>query len=143
MDSNKPKPTDYTLPPIDREKYRPVANPDRLSSFKLALSGLWYMLRNERSIRLLSVYTLVVVVAGIWLRIEVLAMAVLLITIGAAWVTECLNTAIEAAVDLAMPELHPLAKIAKDVGGAATMLSVLLSLIVTLLVLLPPLLGVL
>ncbi len=136
----KPKPEDFTVPPIDREKYRPVANPDRLSSFKFALSGLWYMLRNEQSIRLLSVYTIVVIVTGILLRIEVLAMVELLLAIGATWVTECLNTAIEAAVDLAMPELHPLAKIAKDVGGAATMLSAFMSVIVTLLVLGPPLL---
>lgn len=98
------------------------------------------MLRNEQSIRLLSVYTVLVIVTGIWLQIEALAMVELLIAIGATWVTECLNTAIEAAVDLAMPELHPLAKVAKDVGGAATMLSATLSLIVTLLVLGPPLL---
>ena len=138
--ANKPKPEDYNAPPINREQYRPVANPDRLSSFKLALSGLWYMLRNEHSIRLLSGYSVLVIGAGIWLRVESLAMVGLILGIGATWVTECLNTAIEAAVDLAMPELHPLAKVAKDVGGAATMLSAFLSLVVTLLVLGPPLL---
>ncbi|MBR4518358.1 MAG: diacylglycerol kinase [Victivallales bacterium] len=40
-----------------------------------------------------------------------------------AWIalptTEILNTAIEAVVDLVSPEIHPLAKKAKDCGSAA------------------------
>jgi diacylglycerol kinase len=127
-------------PELDREKYRPVANRDRMSSFRSALAGLAYIFRYERSIRLLSVYSLFVLAAALWLEIGLLASVGLILGIGAVWVTECLNSAVEAVVDLVMPDLHPLAKIAKDTAGAATFLSASLSLIVTLIILVPPLL---
>lgn len=38
-------------------------------------------------------------------------------------VTELINTAVEKAVDLAMPDRHPLAKIAKDVAAASVLVS--------------------
>jgi diacylglycerol kinase len=127
-------------PELDREKYRPQANPDRFSSFKSSIAGLAFMLRYEKSIRLLSAYTLLVLAVALWLEVGALALVELILGIGAVWVTECLNTAIEATVDLAMPDLHPLAKIAKDTAGAATFLSASLSLLVTLVILVPPLL---
>ncbi len=125
---------------IDREKYRPVANRDRISSFRFALAGLVYIFRYERSVRLLSVYSLVVLATAFWLEVSALALVELILGLGAIWITECLNTAIEATVDLAMPDLHPLAKIAKDTAGAATFVSSSLSLLVTLIILVPPLL---
>lgn len=128
-------------PQLDRDKYRPIVNRDRMSSFRSALAGLAYIFRYERSIRLLSCYSLLVLAAALWLEVSSLALVALILGIGAIWITECLNSAVEATVDLAMPDLHPLAKIAKDTAGAATFLSAFLSLLVTLLVLVPPLLS--
>ena len=82
---------------------------------------------------------LVVLLAALWLRLDLLPLLMVMLPVGFTWVVECLNTAIEAAVDLAMPEVHPLAKLAKDVGSAATFLSASLSVIVALLLLGPPL----
>jgi len=45
---------------------------------------------------------------------------------------EALNTAIETVVDLASPEIHPLAKTAKDVAAAALVFAVLASVVVGL-----------
>lgn len=55
------------------------------------------------------------------------------------WVAEFANTAIEAAVDVASPDHHPLAKVAKDVSAAAVLIAVLAAVIIGLLVLGPPL----
>jgi diacylglycerol kinase len=52
---------------------------------------------------------------------------------------EFLNTSIEAVVDLASPEIHPLAKIGKDVGAAAVLVAALAAILVGLLILGPPL----
>ena len=52
---------------------------------------------------------------------------------------EFLNTAIEAVVDLASPEFHPLAKIGKDVGAAAVLVAALAAVLIGLLILGPPL----
>ena len=52
-------------------------------------------------------------------RAVILALGILVL------VTELLNTAIEAVVDLASPEIHPLAGRAKDCGSAAVVMAAL------------------
>ncbi len=56
---------------------------------------------------------------------------------------ELLNTALEAAVDLASPEWHPLARAAKDAAAGAVLAASLGALLVGLVVLGPPLLRLL
>ena len=41
--------------------------------------------------------------------------------------TECINSAVERAVDLATSEIHPLAKGAKDTASTAVMMSLFLN----------------
>jgi diacylglycerol kinase (ATP) len=53
-----------------------------------------------------------------WLEIAFLSACVLLVLL-----TEILNSAIEAVVDRASPERHPLAGRAKDMGSAAVMIA--------------------
>lgn len=51
--------------------------------------------------------------------------AAVVVCIGAVLAAECVNTAIEAVVDLASPDIHPFAKRAKDcAAGAALILAV-------------------
>jgi undecaprenol kinase/diacylglycerol kinase (ATP) len=53
---------------------------------------------------------------------------------------EFVNAAVEAVVNLASPDFHPMAKVAKDVASAAVLLGVVASVIIGLLILGPPLL---
>jgi diacylglycerol kinase len=55
------------------------------------------------------------------------------------WVAEFVNTAFEALVDLLSPNLHPLAKVGKDVAAAAVLIAALASVVIGLLILGPPL----
>jgi diacylglycerol kinase (ATP) len=57
-----------------------------------------------------------------WVEVALLAGSVLFVMI-----TELLNTGIETAIDRIGPEWHDLSKRAKDMGSAAVLLSVLLS----------------
>ena len=132
-------PDEIDLVEVDREAFRPKGNCDRLKSVICALDGLRYLLVREQSIQLLTAFTLVVLGLAIWLQLSLMEGVELLIVLGLAWITEALNTAIEAAVDLAMPDVHPLAKVAKDVGSAGALLSALLALVVAGLLLGPPL----
>ena len=50
---------------------------------------------------------------------------------------ELLNTAIEAVVDMVTEKYHPLAKIAKDCGSAATCMATLIAVIVHLYIYVP------
>jgi len=61
------------------------------------------------------------------------------LVIGIVWISEFLNTALEVIVDLASPERHPLAKVGKDVGAAAVLISASIAVIIGLLILGPPL----
>ena len=58
---------------------------------------------------------------------------------GLVFVAEAFNTALEAVADLASPEHHPLAKVAKDVGAGGVTLAAIAAVIAGLLILGPPL----
>jgi diacylglycerol kinase (ATP) len=63
--------------------------------------------------------------------------------IGLVWTAEGVNTAIEAVVDLASPDMHPLAGKAKDVAAGAVLLAALAAVVVGLLVFGPRVLALL
>lgn len=91
-----------------------------LNSWKYSFQGLAYSYRYEQSFLIHTVCTLIVVVLGIYFRIKALEWLFLFISFGIILAIELINTAIEAAVDLTTSDIHPLAKIAKDCGSAAT-----------------------
>jgi diacylglycerol kinase len=62
-----------------------------------------------------------------------------MVTFGIVWLAEFLNTSIEAIVDLVSPQRHPLAKVSKDVGAAAVLITATTAVIVGILLLGPPL----
>jgi undecaprenol kinase len=112
-------------------------NPNRLASVKYALAGLLYVLTHEQSIRWATMVTLVVLGLGVWLHLSVVSWALLALALGGVWVTECVNTAIEAAIDLGTSEPHPLAKIGKDVASTAALVSTIVFVAIVILILLP------
>jgi diacylglycerol kinase len=76
---------------------------------------------------------------GIWVQLERLEWALLVLAIGMVWLSEFINSALEAIVDLASPEIHPLARVGKDVGAAAVLIAAVTAAAIGLLVLGPPL----
>jgi len=114
-----------------------TSNPNRLASVKYALAGLLYVLTHEQSIQWATMVTLLVLVLGVWLDISMLSWALLTLALGGVWVTECVNTAIEAAIDLGTSDPHPLAKIGKDVASTAALVSTIVFVVIVLLILLP------
>jgi len=115
-------------------------NANRVASVKYAIAGLLYVLTHEQSIKLATIVTVIVVIIGLGLNIGVYSWALLTLALGAVWITECLNTAIEAAIDIGAPDPHPLAKIGKDVASTAALVSSIVFVIIVLLILLPNLL---
>lgn len=63
------------------------------------------------------------VAVGVYVGLGALAWAVLIVAAGLLLVSEAFNTAIEIVVDMASPDIHPLARDAKDVAAGAAMLS--------------------
>jgi diacylglycerol kinase (ATP) len=110
-----------------------------LESFRFACSGLWYALRTQRNTRIHLTVAAAVVALGLWLDLSHIQWAVLTLTIGFVLVSEMLNTVAETLVDLTSPDYHRLAKVVKDVTAGAVLLTAIISVIVGLLVLGPPL----
>jgi diacylglycerol kinase (ATP) len=111
----------------------------RLRSFRYAFEGWWYVLRTQRNAWIHTLITLVVLTLAFWLRLSRQDWAILLLIITAVWMAEFMNTALETIVNLVSPDLHPLAKIAKDVGSAAVLVGAVGAVLIGLLILGPPL----
>lgn len=113
----------------------------RALAFRYAFAGWWYVLRTQRNAWIHAVISLAVFIVAAWLALPARDWAVLILTIALVWMAEFINTALEAVVDLASPEIHPLAKIGKDVGAAAVLIAALASVVIGLLVMGPPLVS--
>jgi diacylglycerol kinase len=92
-------------------------------SFRFALQGLVYAFRTQRNMRLHTLAATVAVVLGTLLGLPEEDFISVLAAIMVVMVAEMVNTAVEAAVDVATGHFHPLAKIAKDVAAGAVLLA--------------------
>jgi len=111
----------------------------RVTSFGHAIRGWQYVLRTQANAWIHSIIAIAVFVLGVWLHLTARDWAVLILTIAMVFSAEFINTAIETVVDLASPEIHPLAKIGKDVGAGAVLVAALAAILIGLLILGPPL----
>lgn len=112
-------------------------------SFGYAFEGLRHAVRTQRNLRIHIGIGALVVGLGIFLHLPLRDWAVLALTIGAVLTGELINTVVEAVVDLASPEYHELAKVAKDVAAGTVLVLALTAVSVGLLILGPPLWEVL
>ncbi len=121
------------------EAYSPATSESRAASLSYALAGCLYMLRTQKNARIMLAATALVVPLAVWLGIDADQWAILIMAIGGVWLAEFFNAAIEAAVNIAAPEIHPMAKVAKDVAAAAALIAVVVAILVGVLILGPPL----
>ena len=94
-----------------------------LQSFNYAFEGVIWVLRTQRNMRIhFAVATAVLVLAFAYgvTRLELIA---LLLAIAFVLIAEMINTAIEAAVDIATTSFDPLAKLAKDIAAGAVLIA--------------------
>lgn len=126
---------------IDPGDYAAQISPNRWQSLQYALAGWLYMLRRQKNTRLMSVASALIFGIALWLGISRIEWAILILTITIVWLAEFVNAGIEAAIDIAAPEIHPMAQVGKDVASAAVLLGVIASVLVGLLILAPPFLA--
>ncbi len=97
------------------------------------------MLRTQENAWIHAAFSAAVLVVGLWLHLSTVEWAIIVLAMGLVWTTEFVNTALEAVVDLASPDIHPLAKVGKDVAAAAVLVGAGTSVVIGLLILGPPL----
>jgi diacylglycerol kinase (ATP) len=103
-------------------------------SFNFAAEGVVHAVRTQRNLWIHFGIAIAVLIAAIGFGATKLELAVLLIAITFVLVAELVNTAVEAAVDVASTSFDPMAKIAKDIAAGAVLVAALNALAVGYLV---------
>ncbi len=95
----------------------------RLRSIKFAVRGIGTMIRTQHNAWIHAAATVVVIIAGVLLRLSTAEWCWVVLAIMSVWTAEALNTAFEFLTDVASPGFHPIAEKAKDVAAGAVLLA--------------------
>lgn len=106
-------------------------------SFTYAFSGIKTALKTEQNFLFDIIFGLLTIIIGFLLKLNGIEFTIILLAIGLVISLELINTAIEYTIDMAMPEIHPLAKASKDISAAAVFISSLIAFIIGLIIYLP------
>ena len=109
----------------------------RFRSFRFALNGLLLLLKNEHNFRIHLLAAIIVIVLGVIMKLDHYEWSLLVIVIGAVFLTELLNSSIESLADLIDPEWNELMMRAKDYGAAAVLISAIVAIVVGGLIFIP------
>ncbi|WP_075618117.1 diacylglycerol kinase family protein [Paenisporosarcina indica] len=107
------------------------------SSFKYAFEGFLFAGKKERNFQFHLIAAVVVILAGMFSDLSLIEWILIILCISGTLSLELINTAIESVVDLASPEIHELAKRAKDMSAAAVLVFAGASAIIGILIFLP------
>ena len=103
----------------------PQRSPSLFDSFNYAAEGVIHALRTQRNLWIHFTLAAAVLVAAVAFGVSRLELMVLLLAITFVLVAELVNTAIEAAVDVASTSFDPMAKLAKDIAAGAVLIATL------------------
>ena len=102
-----------------------------VESFNAAIEGFIYVFKSQRNMRIHFLMGLFAFLLGIILNFNYMELMLLCLTIAFVLFAEMFNTAIEYTVDLVVrEEYHPLARIVKDIGAGAVLLSAMTAAVV-------------
>ena len=102
----------------------------RINSFKYAIEGIKATFKSQTNMKIHVTVMLLVIIAGIILKLCIILFSLVL-------AGELFNTAIEAIVDMVMPEFHPKAKLAKDAAAGGVLVLAIGAAIIGLMIFMP------
>ena len=114
-----------------------------ISSFKCAFQGMFSALKTERNLKIHVTIMILVIIAGIVLKISKIEWIICIILFGLVIGGEMFNSAIETVVDIAMPDINPKAKFAKDAAAGAVLVFAIASAIIGFMIFGPKLIALL
>ncbi len=96
--------------------------PPLLESFNFAFEGIIHVLRTQRNMRVHFAIAAAVLIAALVTGVARLELIALLLAISFVLIAEMINSALEAAIDVATTSFDPLAKLAKDIAAGAVLI---------------------
>jgi diacylglycerol kinase (ATP) len=94
-----------------------------VESFNYAVEGIIHVLRTHRNMRVHFAAAVIVLVLALVLGVSRIELIALLLSISFVLIAEMINSAIEAAIDVATSSFDPLAKLAKDIAAGAVLIA--------------------
>jgi len=110
-------------------------------SMKYAYEGLYVVFRSQRNFRIQVFVGVTVLVVALILDLGNIEWIILIWTIATVLVSEIVNTIIETIVDLHTAEIHPKAKLAKDLSASLVLLNAIVAIIVGSIIIIPHVLN--
>jgi len=122
-------------------KLKKILSPTRFyKSLLYSLNGLKYLIKNEVNFNIHILAAILVIIAGIYFKLQTWEWCVITIAIGSVMTAEGLNTSIEILTDLVTKEHHPLAEKTKDTAAGAVLITTIMAIILGIIIFLPKLL---
>jgi diacylglycerol kinase (ATP) len=97
--------------------------PTILDSFNYAFEGIIHVLRTQRNLRIHFAIAFAVLILALIVDVTKLELIALLLSVSFVLIAEMLNTAVEAAIDIATTSFDPMAKLAKDIAAGAVLIA--------------------
>src|ERR671930_121442 len=97
--------------------------PAIIESFNYAIEDVIHVLRTQRNMRLHFAIAVAVLSVAVAVKVSREELIALLLSIAFVLVAEMVNTAVEAAIDIATTSFDPMAKLAKDIAAGAVLIA--------------------
>ena len=114
---------------------------DRIDSFRNALRGLHILIKSQANARIHVAILILVVIAGLILRITINNWIAIAFAAGLVLSGECFNTAIEYLSDIVSPQYNETIKKLKDISAAGVLISAIISVLIGIAIFLPRLVN--
>ncbi|MBL7198483.1 MAG: diacylglycerol kinase family protein [Candidatus Omnitrophica bacterium] len=101
-----------------------------ISSFFSACRGLMSILKIQKNVRIIFACGILAILLGIYLKVTILEILILLLTIGLVCVAEIFNTMVEEVINLITDRYDRRIKLIKDISAGAVLIASIISLIV-------------
>lgn len=108
-----------------------------IKSFGYAFNGIYEAIKKEQNIKVHLLMMILVIIAGILLKINKIEWIICMILFGLVISAELFNTAIENVVDLVTQEKNEKARIAKDSAAGAVLVNAIVSAVIGLTIFIP------
>lgn len=121
----------------DKNKKNQFTHKGLAGSFRNAFSGIKVLVISENNARIHFVILILVVIAGIVLKLSPAHWIAIVLASGLVIACECFNTAVEYLADAITPEYNSVIQKAKDLAAAGVLISAVVSVITGLIIFIP------
>lgn len=112
-----------------------------IKGFGYAFAGIGYALKTQLNFKVHCLAMALVILLGWYFKLSAQEWLWIALACGFVMASELFNTAIEVLVDFVSAEIHPKAKIIKDVSAAAVLIAALSAVVVGLIIFAPKIIG--